>query len=42
MDLKVRARDEKGVIKGNPEVTLDKLGLIKNESFRYYSVPLGL
>ena len=38
MDLKVRARDEKGVIQGNPEVTLDKLGLTKNESFRFYSV----
>jgi hypothetical protein len=38
MDLKVKAMDEKGVVQSNPEVTLDKLGLTKNESFRYYSV----
>ncbi len=36
MDLKVTARDVKGVIRDNPAVTLYQLGLIKNESFRYY------
>lgn len=34
MDLKVRARDKKEVIQGNPEVTLDKLKPTKDESLR--------